>query len=80
MGTNCYNQMFAECDSLSAASELPATTLATSCYYRMFYGCLHLHSLTAGFTSWDANATLEWLNSAGGTSGGTFTGPSSLPE
>ena len=36
--------MFSGCTSLTAAPELPATTLADHCYYDMFYGC---KSLTA---------------------------------
>ena len=31
--------MFCYCSSLIAAPELPATTLAQSCYYQMFLGC-----------------------------------------
>ena len=34
--------MFAGCESLTAAPELPATTLASSCYYDMFAGCTSL--------------------------------------
>ena len=37
--SNCYNSMFSNCTSLTAAPKLPATTLATYCYTRMFYGC-----------------------------------------
>jgi len=29
---NCYTSMFYECTSLTTAPELPATTLAASCY------------------------------------------------
>ena len=34
--------MFRGCTSLTTASELPATTLASSCYNSMFYGCTSL--------------------------------------
>lgn len=34
--------MFSGCTSLKTAPELPATTLATYCYYNMFYGCTSL--------------------------------------
>ena len=34
--------MFQSCTSLTTAPELPATTLATYCYYQMFYGCTSL--------------------------------------
>ena len=39
---NCYYQMFQNCTALTAAPELPATTLAQSCYNTMFYGCTSL--------------------------------------
>ena len=34
--------MFNDCTSLINAPELPATTLAVSCYYNMFNGCTSL--------------------------------------
>jgi hypothetical protein len=34
--------MFHYCTSLTTAPELPATTLASSCYHQMFYGCTSL--------------------------------------
>lgn len=37
--TNCYGSMFHNCTNLTAAPELPATTLAIGCYGSMFYGC-----------------------------------------
>ena len=36
--------MFYNCTSLTAAPELPATTLASGCYSSMFYGCTSLTS------------------------------------
>ena len=38
----CYSNMFKGCTSLTAAPELPATTLAMSCYSNMFSGCTNL--------------------------------------
>ena len=38
----CYNSMFRGCTSLTQASELPATTLASYCYNSMFNGCTSL--------------------------------------
>ena len=32
----CYYSMFSDCSSLTQAPELPATTLANKCYFRMF--------------------------------------------
>ena len=42
MSDHCYNSMFQECDSLTQAPELPATTLTVSCYEYMFSGCKSL--------------------------------------
>ena len=38
----CYHSMFIGCTSLTAAPELPATTLADYCYYNMFADCTSL--------------------------------------
>ena len=38
----CYQQMFFECNALTAAPALPATQLAMSCYRQMFEGCTAL--------------------------------------
>ena len=40
----CFYKLFMNCTSLTAAPELPATSLASCCYANMFYGC---KSLTA---------------------------------
>lgn len=37
-----YSHMFANCDSLVQAPELPATSLADDCYNLMFYWCTNL--------------------------------------
>ena len=37
-----FNGLFSGCQSLTKAPELPATTLAQSCYYSMFSGCQSL--------------------------------------
>ena len=37
-----FKAMFLNCTSLTKAPVLPATTLATSCYYSMFFGCSSL--------------------------------------
>lgn len=39
---HCYQDLFKGCANLTAAPELPATTLATNCYADMFYGCTNL--------------------------------------
>lgn len=38
----CYQEMFKNCTSLTAAPALPATTLANYCYQQMFLGCTSL--------------------------------------
>lgn len=42
---DCYNSMFANCDSLTASPLLLATTLTTNCYMSMFDSCLSLTSI-----------------------------------
>ena len=44
MSSNLFYELFRGCDSIVDASklELPATTLAGSCYYAMFYDCTSL--------------------------------------
>ena len=37
-----FDSLFKNCTSLTAAPELPATTLAEYCYSQMFYGCTSL--------------------------------------
>lgn len=38
----CFNYMFEGCTGLTAAPELPETTLASHCYECMFFGCTNL--------------------------------------
>jgi hypothetical protein len=40
----CYYKMFQDCESLTTAPELPATTLAADCYHSMFSGCILLQT------------------------------------
>ena len=42
MADSCYDSMFSDCTSLTAAPSLPATTLAGWCYASMFQGCTNL--------------------------------------
>lgn len=64
-GYDCDN-MFAYCTGLTVAPELPATTLANSCYGYMFNGCT---SLTGNLDCANASAKNgNWLkNTQGGT-------------
>ena len=38
----CFYGLFSDCDVLTSAPELPATTLTIGCYYGMFYNCTRL--------------------------------------
>ncbi len=40
--TSCFQSMFENCENLTHAPELPATTLYPSCYQQMFLGCIGL--------------------------------------
>jgi len=57
----CYEGMFSGCTSLVEAPDLLATSLPIGAYMQMFYGCTSLSQVKAAATSWDANATNEWL-------------------
>lgn len=45
--SSCYKYMFSGCTKLSAAPELPVTTLADYCYSSMFNGCSSLSAAPA---------------------------------
>ena len=62
----CY--LFYYCDVLTSAPELPATTLAEGCYYKMFYNCKKLSTVTMLAPSGqitDSYAFTGWLDDAG---------------
>ena len=42
LSSSCFSYMFFNCTGLTAAPELPATTLAYNCYRGMFMGCSSL--------------------------------------
>ena len=63
--------MFEGCTSLTTAPELPATTLADSCYSYMFYNCTNLNYVKAMFTDTSLYYPLmSWLEGVSPT--GTF--------
>ena len=69
--------MFYGCTSLTTAPALPATTLAKSCYDRMFRGCKSLNNVKCLATDISAtNCTADWLR--GVATSGTFTKASSM--
>ena len=43
----CFFSLFYNCQKLTAAPELPATTLTESCYYNMFFTCTGISSAPA---------------------------------
>ena len=58
--------MFQGCTSLTTAPKLKATTLQSQCYFRMFYGCTILNSVTMLATDVSAFECLtNWLYDAG---------------
>ena len=73
--------MFTNCTYLTTAPELPATTLAQSCYASMFYGCTSLNNITMLATDISASGCLsDWVKNVSAT--GTFVknpSMSSLP-
>ena len=60
--------MFHGCTGLTAAPELPATTLADYCYSDMFYGCTGLERIKAMFlTTPAAQYTRSWVSNVKAT-------------
>lgn len=60
--------LFNGCSVLTSAPELPATTLADYCYYKMFYNCKKLSTVTMLAPSGqitNSTAFTGWLESAG---------------
>ena len=69
--TNCYQNMFRSCTSLTTAPVLPATTLVNSCYKYMFQGCSNLNYIKAMFTTTPSTTyTQNWVSGVAST--GTF--------
>ena len=72
----CFYRLFYNCTSLTKSPELTATTLGYNCYANMFRGCTNLSHITVDITSWDADATVNWVSGVSST--GTFVKPSAL--
>lgn len=69
--TGCYNYMFANCTSLTAAPDLNAQILSERCYLGMFNGCTSLNHIVCLATNISATScTSNWVN--GVASSGTF--------
>ena len=65
--------MFWGCTGLTAAPDLPATSLVESCYSQMFESCSNLRSITCLATTTATNATKDWLKNARNNADCTFT-------
>jgi hypothetical protein len=60
--------MFRGCTNLTTAPELPATTLADSCYYAMFRGCSKLNYIKMLATDISTYSCLNnWVNGVSST-------------
>ena len=68
---NCY-RMFEDCRSLTAAPELPATTLQRYCYSTMFCNCTKLNHIRCRAKVTASRATDTWVS--GIRTSGTFYG------
>ena len=69
--------MFGNCTSLTAAPQLPATTLTSACYYYMFSGCTSLNYIKCLATDISAYSCTEgWVDGVAST--GTFVKASSM--
>ena len=72
-----YWLMFNKCSNLTYGPILPATTLTTYCYYKMFVDCSTLTTLTCEATDITSTGCLSyWLD--GVTSSGTLYVTSSM--
>ena len=67
--------MFSGCTSLTTAPELPATTLATSCYAYMFDDCSSLNYIKCLAINFGSYSTDDWVTGVSST--GTFVKASS---
>ena len=68
-----FKSLFYSCKSLTTAPELPATTLAPSCYTSMFQNCTNLNYVKAMFTTDPSTGVYNittWLDNVSPT--GTF--------
>ena len=63
--------MFYGCQNLESVPVLPALTLTSHCYYRMFYNCKKIDHIEAYFTTTPGTSyTNNWVY--GVASSGTF--------
>ena len=72
----CFCNLFANCDALTSAPELPATILKQFCYQSMFEGCTALNFVKVGFSDFGTNTTPDWLSNV--ASKGIFLCPDAL--
>ena len=75
--TYCFANLFGYATRLTTAPDLPATTLASNCYYNLFHNS-GITKVRVGFTSWNpTNAFSDWMYGMNGISG-TFYCPTAL--
>ena len=68
--------MFSGCTKLTTAPSLPATTLASNCYYAMFSRCSKLNYVKCLAKIFATDALKVWLE--GVASYGTFVKPAGV--
>ena len=73
--TDCYREMFYDCDGLTTAPELKAQTLTTNCYQDMFSSCNNLTSVTCLATNIGTQSLYQWLSDIN-TTGTLYVDPS----
>lgn len=74
-----FTSLFNGCTTLTSAENmiLPATTLVSNCYKKMFYNCTNLSSITCLATDISASdCTSNWVSGVSST--GTFTKSASM--
>ena len=72
-----FQRLFNGCTALTTAPTLPATTLTSNCYARMFFRCSSLSSITVDFSVFNpTSATSSWIY--GVAANGTFYCPTAL--
>ena len=70
--------MFSNCNLLTTAPVLPATSLVKECYNKMFTGCAKLDYLKVLFTQWNEGSTEQWLDNVSLI--GFLDAPCELPD
>jgi len=85
--TYCFYRLFYECNKMTTAPELPATTLSSGCYREMFKNCSNLSYIKIGYTgAFGGMPFLTWVTGVAATGDfyyngtDTTTGISAIPS